>query len=113
MEFFEVIVTPLVSAAIGAVVAAIVSRVKTAASENRAEDAAMREGMLALLRNQLTRAHTAHVVNGEPLYLYERENIARIHQAYKDLDGNDIGDQQYAELCTLPVAPSEQVTPRG
>lgn len=100
----HLIVTPAASAIIGAVVAAIVARIKTSAADNRAEDAAMREGMLALLRSELTAAHTAHVVNGEPLSLYERENVARIHQAYVDLGGNDIGEQQYAELSSLPVS---------
>lgn len=107
MDWVHLLVTPAASAIIGAVVAAIVARIKTNAADNRAEDAAMREGMLALLRSQLTEAHTVHVVRGAPLSLYERENVARIHQAYKDLGGNDIGDQQYAELAGLPVAPQE------
>lgn len=107
MDVLHLIVTPAASAIIGAVVAAIVARIKTSAADNRAEDAAMREGMLALLRSQLTEAHTVHVVRGAPLSLYERENVARIHQAYKDLGGNDIGDQQYAELAGLPVAPQD------
>lgn len=107
MDVLHLIVTPAASAIIGAVVAAIVARIKTSAADNRAEDAAMREGMLALLRSQLTEAHTVHVVRGAPLSLYERENIAKVHQAYADLGGNDIGDQQYAELAGLPVAPQE------
>lgn len=107
MDALHIIVTPFASAVIGAVVAAIVGRIKTAASENRAEDEAMREGMLALLRCKLTEAHMRHVEHGEPLNLYERENIARVHQAYADLGGNDIGEQQYAELCALPVSGSE------
>ena len=105
VEFVHLAATTALSALVGAVVAGVIGRMKQGYSENRAEDAAMPEGMLALLRSQLTEAHTLYVVRGAPMSLYERENIARIHQAYKDLDGNDIGDQQYAELAALPVAP--------
>lgn len=104
MDVLHLIVTPAASAIIGAVVAAIVARIKTSAADNRAEDAAMREGMLALLRTQLTEAHSYHVLRGAPMGLYQRENIAKVHQAYVDLGGNDIGDQQYAELSALPVS---------
>lgn len=104
MDWVHLLVTPAASAIIGAVVAAIVARIKTSAADNRAEDEAMREGMLALLRTQLTEAHTVHVLRGAPMGLYERENIAKVHQAYSDLGGNDIGDQQYAELVSLPVS---------
>lgn len=104
MDWAHIIITPLVSALVGAIVAAVVGRIKTAAQDNRAEDAALHEGVLALLRSELTAAYTAHVVRGEPLGLYERENIARVYQAYRDLGGNDIGDRQFAEITNLPIS---------
>ena len=103
MDWVHILVTPAASALIGAVVAALVGRAKSAASESRVEDEAMREGMLALLRSQLTEVHTVHVVRGAPLGLYERDNVARVYQAYRDLGGNDIGEHQFAEISALPI----------
>lgn len=104
MDWIHLIAAPAVSAFIGAVVAACVSRIKSGYSESRDGNRAEREGILALLRCKLTEAHMLHVDREMPLSLYERENIVRVHQAYHDLGGNDIGDKAFKEIMDLPIS---------
>lgn len=103
VEFIHLAATTALSALVGAIVAGMIGRMKQGYAVNRAEDAAMREGMLALLRSQLTEAHDLHVVRGAPMTLYARENLIRIHKAYEDLGGNDIGDAQFDALMKVPL----------
>ena len=103
MDILHLIVTPATSALIGAIVAAIVSRIRSGYNESRDGDRAEREGILALLRCKLTEAHMNHVERNQPLSLYERENIAQVYKAYHDLGGNDIGDKAFEEIMALPI----------
>lgn len=76
----------------------LLSAVKQQAHRADEERDALYAGVRALLRTELTEAHTLYVDRGAEMTLYQRENIVAIHAAYNALGGNDIGDKQYQEL---------------
>lgn len=63
---------------------------------------AMKEGLLAMLRDRILQSCRYFIERGkiDPLIL---ENITKMHDSYKTLGGNGLCDRQYAEVQKLPL----------
>lgn len=70
------------------------------AAKNK-EDKALADGLQCLLRAEIIRTHAKYT---ERKYcpIWARENLTEVHDAYKALGGNHIGDELYNEVMALP-----------
>lgn len=90
---------PLFSAAVGYLVA--MSR--AARMRDREHDAAMEQGMRALLRQQLIDYHDQYVVRGAPCPVGIKEQATSVYTAYHGLGGNGTGTHLYEEIMDAHV----------
>lgn len=69
----------------------------------RKHDTAVDEGLRAVLRSSITDAYERYVQQGELLSVERKRVIELEHDAYRNLGGNDVGDQMYEEILTVPT----------
>lgn len=101
----DVIVTAVATALISSVVGACVSAGVVAIRATRAEgekmerrQCALEDGMRCILRQHIIDAYHRHVIRGEPLTVDLSEQLDRVHVAYRQLGGNNLGDKLYNEV---------------
>lgn len=70
---------------------------------SKTEDEAMRNGMRALLRQQLIDYHRDYVVSGKPCPVRIKEQATSVHDAYHALGGNGTGTQLWQEIMEAHV----------
>ena len=94
-------------AAAGAV-AGWAARALRASRERRLEeerrDEALADGVVALLRGEIARAHQSCVVEGKPLGREGAEYLRRAYESYRRLGGNDVGETMYRQISERGVS---------
>lgn len=95
---------PIVSQVISIVVAAACGWLGAQASRLKRRDAALYEGMKAVLRKELVDDFERYVVNGHALSIERKREIDECFTAYEELGGNGTGRQMYDKLCQVKVA---------
>lgn len=78
------------------------SRERRLAEERR--DAALVDGVVALLRGEIARAHQSCVVEGRPLGREGAEYLRRAYESYRRLGGNDVGEAMYRQIAERGVS---------
>lgn len=73
------------------------------------ENAAMREGMLVMLRDRIIQADTHFTKIGEVSAL-EKESMQKMYNAYHGLGGNDIATASYKRVIALPISQEEHIS---
>lgn len=71
-----------------------------------AEQAAMEEGVKAILHDRIYQAHRFYISQGF-CPLEDKKNIEYLYQPYKRLGGNGTGKRAYEEIMDLPTEPKE------
>lgn len=82
---------------------AIEARGHEESERRRKHDIAVDDGLKAVLRSSITDAYERYVQQNEPLSVERKRVIELEHDAYKNLGGNDVGDQMYEEILTVPA----------
>lgn len=72
--------------------------------EESIRNAAMREGVEALLRDRVIQAYNHYHEKGF-CPIYAKENVRRMYEAYHSLGGNDVATKLKDELMDLPTEP--------
>lgn len=62
------------------------------------------DGVVALLRGEIARAHQACVVEGRPLGREGAEYLRRAYESYRGLGGNDVGEAMYRQIAERGVS---------
>lgn len=83
--------------------AALITAIVAMHRSSKTEDEAMRNGMRALLRQQLIDYHRDYVVSGKPCPVRIKEQATSVHDAYHDLGGNGTGTQLWQEIMEAHV----------
>lgn len=96
LEEFIKWVVPLVCGAIAAAALAAIRK------ERKKVDA-IGDGMRALLRAELIRAHREYYEEGRPLTLSMRTHLASVYDAYHSLNGNGSATKMWDDIKTLEV----------
>lgn len=103
------VISSIVTGIVGVAVAWIGRRMaKSEALRDKAEQErektglAMREGMMALLRDKLIDGMNTAQKEGYA-HLYEVENINHMYNAYTDLGGNGVVTQMHERFSRLPI----------
>lgn len=87
---------PLLCGAVAAWAAAAIKR------ERRKVDA-IGEGVRALLRAEVIRAHRDYYEDGVPITISQRSHLGDVYQAYHDLGGNGTATRLWEDLKELEV----------
>lgn len=85
------------------VCASLVTYIITKSKANKAHEAAMQKGMMALLRQKLIDYHRDYVASGGPCPVRIKEQATTVHEAYAALGGNGTGDQLWREIMEAHV----------
>lgn len=99
----DVFSNPITSQITSIVVAAVCGWLSAQATRLRKRDAALFEGMKAVLRRELVDDFETYVVDGRPLSLERKREIDECFAAYAALGGNGTAAQMYERLKTLEV----------
>ena len=99
----SVVIPALVGAAAGWVARAFRASRERRLSEER-RDAALVDGVVALLRGEIAWAHQACVVEGRPLGREGAEYLRRAYESYRGLGGNDVGEAMYRQITERGVS---------
>lgn len=102
MEFFIAIMSPFVSAIIASLATILISRAAGFLGDQRSENAAIKEGLRTLLRNELIQAHRDYVDRGF-VTLEILEYCEQTYNAYHGLGGNGSGDKLWEDIKKLPI----------
>lgn len=70
--------------------------------KNRAEQDALKEGVLALLHDRLYQGCRYHIHNGA-INDVELKNMEYLYEAYHGLNGNGTGTELYERVTKLPL----------
>lgn len=104
---FESVVAWAVPAAAGALAGWAARAVHASRERRRLEerrDAALVDGVVALLRGEIARAHQSCVVEGRPLGREYAEYLRRAYESYRGLGGNDVGETMYRQITERGVS---------
>lgn len=74
--------------------------------ERKKENAAMKGGILAILRDRIIQTDSHFTEAGE-VPVREKENAQKMYRAYHDLGGNDIATASYNHILGLPLVSEE------
>lgn len=85
------------------VCSALVTYIVTQRRADKAYEKAMRDGMLALLRQQLINYHKEYVASGKSCPVRIKEQATAVHDAYAALGGNGTGTQLWHEIMEAHV----------
>jgi len=92
-----------ISALLGAGYGQLVKRFKEESTKN----AALNEGMQALLRDRIIQAYNHYKEMGY-CPIYAKENVKRMYDSYHKLDGNDVATKLKNELLEMPTEKENQ-----
>lgn len=76
-------------------------------AEKCKEDRSVADELQCLLRAEIIRTH-AKYTEKKFCPVWARENLIAIHDAYKGLGGNHIGDDMFNEVMALPYEPPKE-----
>ena len=85
------------------VCSALITYIVTKRKTDKAYEKAMRDGMLALLRQQLINYHKEYVAGGKACPVRIKEQATAVHDAYAALGGNGTGTQLWHEIMEAHV----------
>ncbi len=103
-QILSIVLSCLVSSAVGGVLAYLAARREKSAKR----DKALGEGVRSLLRNQLIEYHEKYTERGYcPIYV--KESARHSYEAYHELGGNGVITKLYEDIMALP----EEEPPRG
>ena len=86
-----------------AIIGALGGWIVSARTSRTKREAALANGVLALLRAQLVDAYERYVVHGDHLTVERRHEIDRCFEAYKALGGNGTVAHLYEEFQRMPT----------
>lgn len=86
------------------VCASLVTYIVTQRRADKAYEKAMRDGMLALLRQQLVDYHRDYVASGRACPVTIKEQATEVYEAYHALGGNGTGTRLWEEIMDAHVA---------
>ena len=69
-----------------------------------AEDAAIKMGMQALLRNDIIKVYNKSAERGH-CPIYQKQALEKSYSAYHNLGGNDVATELYEETMKMPTEP--------
>lgn len=75
--------------------------------EEHIKNAALQDGMQALLRDRIITAYNHYQDKGY-CPIYGKENVKRMYDAYHILGGNDVATQLKDKLLAMPEEPAER-----
>lgn len=75
--------------------------------EERIKNAALQDGMQAILRDRIITAYNHYQDKGY-CPIYAKENVKRMYDAYHVLGGNDVATQLKNKLLEMPEEPAER-----
>lgn len=99
----DLLTNPVTSQVISIVVAGICGWLAASAGALRKRDAALYEGIKAVLRRELVDDYERYIANAEPLSIERRQEIDDCYKAYAALGGNGTGAQMYEQLKAVPI----------
>lgn len=94
---------PITAQVISLVVAAAFGWLTAQTARLKRRDAALHEGMKAVLRKELVDDFERYVVNGHALSIERKREIDECFAAYQALGGNGTGLQMYEKICDVKV----------
>lgn len=94
---------PIASQVIGIGVAAACGYLGATATRLKARDAALYEGMKAVLRRQLVDDFEEYVIDGRAMSIERKQEITDCYAAYHALGGNGVGAEMYDKLKNVKV----------
>lgn len=94
---------PIASQVIGIGVAAACGYLGAQVKRLSARDAALYDGMKALLRRQLVDDFEEYVIDGRAMSIERKTEIADCYAAYHALGGNGVGDEMFAKLSNVKM----------
>lgn len=103
LDLLALIITPAISALIGALVAGGYGRVKRAGGAVLDRDRALADGMRVLLRKQLVDAYDRYVHQHARMTVERRSEIDETYRVYHALGGNGTVTAMYKELQELDI----------
>lgn len=89
------VAVPIFSAAVAYLIASLKAK--------NSYDEAMKQGMRALLRQQLINYHKEYVASGNPCPVRIKEQATAIYDAYHAIGGNGTGTQLWREIMDAHV----------
>lgn len=95
MDFFS---NPIISQVISIAVAAACGWLGAQATRLKKRDAALYEGMKAVLRKEIVDDYDRYVIQGNPMSLERKREIDECYAAYAALGGNGTGKTLYEQL---------------
>lgn len=98
VNVISIIISYLLPTILGAVIGFISGKIK----KNKMEDKALKDAVLALLRNELIRRFREYESKGE-LSILDKENIEEMFKQYQNLGGNGTVKELMTELMHLPT----------
>ena len=97
------ITDPIISQLVGIAIAAACGYLGAQVKRLTARDAALYEGMKAILRRELVDDFETYVIEGRALSLERKREIDECFDAYSALGGNGTGAQMYEKLCAVKI----------
>lgn len=94
---------PIIGQLVSIAIAAACGYLGATATRLKARDAALYDGMKAMLRRELLDDFEAYVAGDRPLSLERKREIDECYAAYKALGGNGTGAQMYAKICDVKI----------
>lgn len=87
---------------VGFVVTGILGYLSAKVKEHKKKDTQQQKALMCLLRSSITSKYYVYKEIGSIPY-YEKENIDKMHEQYKDMGGNSYVDIIVDEINKLPV----------
>lgn len=94
---------PIIGQLVSIAIAAACGYLGATATRLKARDAALYDGMKAILRRELVDDFEEYVVEAHPLSLERKREVDECYAAYKALGGNGTGAQMYAKICDVKI----------
>lgn len=94
---------PIIGQIVSIAIAAACGYLGATATRLKARDAALYDGMKAILRRELVDDFETYVVEAHPLSLERKTEVDECYAAYKALGGNGTGAQMYAKICDVKI----------
>ena len=87
---------------IGFIITGILGYLSAKVKEHKQKDTQQQKALMCLLRSSITSKYYVYKEIGSIPY-YEKENIDKMHEQYKDMGGNSYVDIIVDEINKLPV----------
>ena len=101
-EITSIVISYLIPTILGGIIGWLTTQVKKAKNAEDIKQAALEEGVKALLKNELVRRYREYELKGE-LSILDKEAIEEMFNQYKNLGGNGTVKKLFDELMELPT----------